>query len=81
MNAALFKRTSIRRRTSLSPMASIACVMFQSQLSTPSADAFGGEDSAAKSKVHQLRSSRPRFGRKKDPHFFPPQPVPQTQAP
>jgi hypothetical protein len=69
MNAALFKKTSIRRWAALCPIASIGCVALQSQLSTRSGYGFGDDDCTSKSKVHLQRSTTSRFGRRKDPHF------------
>jgi hypothetical protein len=81
MNAALFKSTSIRRCTSLCPMASIDRATFPSQPSSRPSYACGDDDGTSKSKLHQRPSSTPRFGRKKAPHFFLPNPILQTQAP
>jgi hypothetical protein len=81
MNAALLQKTSIRRCTSLCPVASIRRVVFQSQLSTWSGYAFADDNSTSESKVPQQRSNAPRLGRKKDLHLFSSTPILPTQAP
>jgi hypothetical protein len=81
MNAALLKMLSIRGSTSLCAAPSIGCVALKNQLSTPSDYSLGDDRSTAKSRVHHQPSSIPRFGRIKNPHFFPPTPILPTQAP